>query len=278
MKNWLKFLLPAFLALATPAKAETTSSEPGPKKLEHVIEEERKSKNYGINFYVPLGIDFAELDFIPRPYSNWEENYQPWNGGPLSTYRSSSHLIAGLEIEPNVNNNKFSYGIPIYYHIPLTSLTATWDGFTLDQTVGGINVRWWNEVPLNRVYLRKTTPGIGLSIQQDFTHKEAIPGTELSIKHHKFIKFQGAIQQYILISKDYAGKDIYGAPNSAYVINKKVIEKGLGYRLEVQYLNEDLGCLGLGSWVFYYERNGNEVDNHFGLSVDLFLGKIGKSN
>lgn len=207
-----------------------------------------------------LNVSYTNSDVKREPYENWQENYRP-HGGSMTTDRHNFALSwdLGLVSALIVGGKKLSLGIPIYYYITFVSIPSYYDNdgekfsgrdyLTIDKTIAGITVDWWNTVPLHKVRLRKTSPAIGFFVKW-------------GIIKSRLIKFQGTVQKYSIISEDYAGIDRFGNVNTARVINRKTIEDGLGWRFDVHFMTEE------SKWMLgiYYERNGIRV-NQVGLSL-----------
>lgn len=214
------------------------------------------ARDFEVNFRILTKLGYSRTNIEQEPYDNWQDNYRP----PVDSMRKdifdfSFWCDVGLEVEPILytSEKKFSFGIPIYYCLVLSNIYPSYyerygqsfsgrDYLTFDKTIAGIRIDWWNTVPLHKVRLRKTTPGTGFSIGW-------------RVKRTLFIKLQGMVQKYAIISEDYTGIDNPGDVNTAKVVRSETIEKGLGYRFDLQFMP------GESRWNFgiFYERNGSKI-------------------
>ena len=225
------------------------------------------AQHYKIDFRILNGISYANSRIKQTPYDNWQDNYTPW-GGSMTTevYNFAFSWDLGLQAELILQGEKFSFGIPVYYYLTINSWPSYYDEggerfsnrdyLTISKTIGGIKVDWWNDVPLHKVKLRKTSPAVGISLSW-------------GIKKSRFIRFQGAVQKYAIITEDFAGVDRFGDVNTARVVNRETIENGLGWRFDIGLMTKQ------NKWIFgvYYERNGSRT-NEVGLSLCVRIKAI----
>jgi hypothetical protein len=225
-----------------------------------------EARPFGIDFSLLSGIGYTHSGVEQEPYENWQENYSP-PGGSMSTH-AHNHAFSwdlGLQAELRLieNQKRFAWSIPVYYYITFHHLSPGYydkngqsysgrDFLTLDKNIAGITADWWNKVPVHKIRLRKTSPAIGFSVKFSILNS--------------YVRIQGAVQKYALISEDYKGIDRPGDVNTAQVIRSTAIENGCGWRVDAQY--SFIGSnwrLGL-----YYERNGGMV-YQLGVSLGYHL-------
>lgn len=210
---------------------------------------------FGIDFSLLSGISYTHSGIKQEPYENWQQNYFP-PGGSMSThehnYACSWDLGLQAELRLIENQKLFSCGIPVTYYITFLHFSPVYydkngeiysgkDFLTLNKTIAGISVDWWNKVPVHKIRLRKTSPAVGLSIKRGILKS--------------FVRFQAAVQKYSVLSEDYEGVDKSGDVNTARVIHSTTVETGWGWRLDVQ-------CSSIRSnWRFglFYERDGSRI-------------------
>jgi hypothetical protein len=221
---------------------------------------------FGIDFSLLSGISYSHSGVEQEPCENWQENYFPQNSHMSA--KAHNHAYSwdlGLQAELQLVDDRklISFGIPVTYYITFYHLSPGYydkngqiysgrDFLTIDKNIAGLTVDWWNKVPVRKIRLRKTHPAVGFSIKFGILKS--------------YLRIQADVQKYALLSEDYKGIDKPGEVNTAQVIRSTTLEKGWGWRFDVQY------AFTGSNWRtgLYYERNGGMV-YQLGFSIGYHL-------